>query len=94
MVRAVWDVNTRAFPPLPEYAYAAKTFCTQTAVEVIDEGLQIHGANGLTKEYYIEKLWRDARSLTIADGENSVFNCLGGHVLKDTFPRTSVNLLV
>ncbi len=93
MSRAVWDVNTRAFPPLAEYAYAAKTFCTETAVEVIDEGLQIHGANGLTKEYYIEKLWRDARSLTIADGENSVLNCLGGHVLKDTFPRTSVNLI-
>jgi len=94
MSRAVWEVNARAFPPLSEYAYAAKTFCTETAVEVIDEGLQIHGANGLTKEYYIEKLWRDARSLTIADGESSVLNCLGGHILKDTFPRTSVNLIM
>ena len=93
MSRAVWNVNTRALPPLAEYAYAAKTFCTETAVEVIDEGLQIHGANGLTKEYFIEKLWRDARSLTIADGENSVLNRLGGHILKDSFPRTSVNLI-
>jgi alkylation response protein AidB-like acyl-CoA dehydrogenase len=93
MSRAVWNVNARAYPPLSEYAYAAKTFCTETAVQVIDEGLQIHGANGLTKEYFIEKLWRDARSLTIADGENSVLNRLGGHILKDTFPRTSVNLI-
>lgn len=93
MSRAVWEVNTRAYPPLPEYAYAVKTFCTETAREVVDEGVQIHGANGLTKEYFIEKLWRDIRPMTIADGENSVLNRLGGYILKDTFPRTSVNLI-
>ena len=59
----------------------------------VDEGVQIHGANGLTKEYFIEKLWRDIRPMTIADGENSVLNRLGGHILKDTYPRTSVNLI-
>jgi alkylation response protein AidB-like acyl-CoA dehydrogenase len=93
MSRAVWNVNTRAYPPLTEYACAAKTFCTETAREVIDEGVQIHGANGVTKEYYIEKLWRDARPSTIADGENSILNRLGGHILQETFPRTSVNLI-
>ena len=93
MSRAVCELNARAYPPLAEYAYAAKTFCTETAREVIDEGVQIHGANGLTKEYFIEKLWRDSRALTIEDGENSVLNRLGGHILKDTYPRTSVNLL-
>lgn len=89
--RAVWNLNMQIYPPLPEYALAAKTFCTETAREVVDEGLQLHGANGLTKEYYIEKLWRDARSLTIADGENLVLNRLGGDILKDTYPRASVN---
>ncbi|MEW6442321.1 MAG: acyl-CoA dehydrogenase family protein [bacterium] len=91
MSRAVWDLNNRAYPPLAEYAFASKTFCTETAKEVVEEALQIHGANGLTKEYYVEKLWRDARSMTIADGENSVLNRLGGHILKETFPRTTVN---
>lgn len=89
--RAVWCLNMRVYPPLPEYALAAKTFCTETAREVVDEALQLHGANGLTKEYYVEKLWRDSRSLTIADGENLVLNRLGGLILKDTYPRTSVN---
>lgn len=93
MSRAVCTLNARVYPPLAEYAYAAKTFCTETAREVIDEGVQIHGANGLTKEYFIEKLWRDSRALTIEDGENSVLNRLGGHILKDTYPRTSVNLI-
>jgi len=93
MTRAVWEVNARAYPPLSEYAYAVKTYCTETAMEVVNEGVQIHGANGVTKEYFIEKLWRDIRPMTIADGENSVLNRLGGHILKDTFPRTSVNLI-
>ena len=93
MTRAVWEVNARAYPPLSEYAYAVKTYCTETAMEVVSEGVQIHGANGVTKEYFIEKLWRDIRPMTIADGENSVLNRLGGHILKDTYPRTSVNLI-
>jgi len=61
--------------------------------ELIDEGVQIHCGNGLTKEYFIEKLWPDSRALTIEDGENYTLNRLGGHILKDTYPRTSVNLL-
>ena len=93
MSRAICELNARVYPPLAEYAFAAKTFCTETAREVIDEGVQIHGANGLTKEYFIEKLWRDSRALTIEDGENLVVNRLGGHILKDTYPRTTVNLI-
>ncbi len=93
MSRAVCTLNARVYPPLAEYAYAAKTFCTETAREVIEEGVQIHGANGLTKEYFIEKLWRDSRALTIEDGENTVLNRLGGHILKETYPRRTVNLL-
>jgi len=89
--RAVWDANSRIYPPLAEYAYAAKTFCTETAKDVVDEAVQLHGANGLTKEYYIEKLWRDARTMTIADGENSILNRVGGQILRDSFPRTTVN---
>lgn len=89
--RAVWNLNSTVFPPLPEYAYAAKVFCTETAREVIEEAVQIHGANGLTKEYFIEKVWRDSRALTIEDGVNDVLARLGGHILNETFPRTNVN---
>ena len=93
MSRAVWNLNMRVSPVVYEYAYAAKTFCTEAAREVAEEAIQIYGANGLTKEYYIEKLWRDSRALTIEDGENSVLNRLGGHILNETFPRRSVNQL-
>jgi alkylation response protein AidB-like acyl-CoA dehydrogenase len=85
--RAVWDLNNTVHPPLPEYGFAAKTFCTDTAVELAYEAVQIHGANGLTKEYFVEKLYRDARALTIEDGENNTLHRAGGDILKDTFPR-------
>jgi acyl-CoA dehydrogenase len=93
MSRAVHNLNSRVTPPVPEYAFAAKTFCTETAREVIEEAVQIHGANGLTKEYYIEKIWRDSRALTIEDGDNMSLNRMGGDILKDTFPRQKVNQL-
>lgn len=86
--RAIWNLNLRVYPPVHEYAYAAKTFCTEAARQVADEAVQIHGANGLTKEYLIEKIFRDSRALTIEDGDNLVLNRLGGHILKDTYPRS------
>ncbi len=89
--RAVWELNIRATSVLPEYGFAAKTFCTDAAREVVEEAVQIYSANGLTKEYYIEKLWRDSRALTIEDGENNTLSNISGHVLNETFPRTSVD---
>jgi alkylation response protein AidB-like acyl-CoA dehydrogenase len=91
--RAVWNLNLRISPVAPEYAFAAKTFCTETARNVVEEAVQVYAANGLTKEYYIEKLWRDSRALTIEDGENLTLNSVGGHILNETFPRRSVNKL-
>ncbi|MBI5444076.1 MAG: acyl-CoA/acyl-ACP dehydrogenase [Deltaproteobacteria bacterium] len=85
--RAVWNLNTRIYPPAPEYSFAAKAVCTELARDVIDEAVQVHGANGLTKEYYIEKLWRDSRALTIEDGENDVLCRSAGHLVKELYPR-------
>ena len=91
--RAVNLMNSRIYPPLPEYALAAKIVCTEIAREVVDEAVQIHGACGMCSEYHIEKLNRDARALTTLDGENDVLARAGGHVLKETFPRSSVKKL-
>ena len=49
----------------------SKTFVTDACVEVTSEAIQILGGNGLTKEYPTEKLFRDARTAQIADGENN-----------------------
>jgi len=59
-------------PPQVQYSIASKVFCTNSAFEVASAALQIYGGNGLSREYPIEKLLRDARSSMIEDGCNEV----------------------
>ena len=64
-------------PPLVQYAIATKVFCTNTAFEVASDALQIFGGNGLSREYPMEKLLRDARASLIEDGCNEVLSLVG-----------------
>ncbi|RJP33146.1 MAG: acyl-CoA dehydrogenase [Actinobacteria bacterium] len=85
--RSVIDLNLNISPPLPEYSLASKTFCTQLAFEVASEAMQILGGYGLTEEGFVEKLFRDARSAMIGDGNNEVLQAYGGKVLAEEYPR-------
>jgi alkylation response protein AidB-like acyl-CoA dehydrogenase len=62
--------NANNQPGSSPHAVAAKALSTETAFHVASEMLQVHGANGLTKEYCIEKILRDARASMIEDGTN------------------------
>jgi len=64
--------NSATNPPLVHYSIASKVFSTSTAFEVASAALQIFGGNGLSREYPIEKLMRDARASMIEDGCNDV----------------------
>ena len=50
----------------------AKWFATETAFEVATEAMRIFGANGYSKEYPIERLYRDAPLLIIGEGTNEM----------------------
>jgi alkylation response protein AidB-like acyl-CoA dehydrogenase len=65
----IWNMTNG---PRLELAVASKTFATQTAFEVASSALQLFGGNGLTRDYPIEKLLRDARASMIEDGCNEV----------------------
>jgi alkylation response protein AidB-like acyl-CoA dehydrogenase len=74
-------VALMASPGLPapiRYPIASKTFCTNTAFDVSSDAVQIFGGNGLTREYPIEKLLRDARAAMIEDGCNEMLSIVGG----------------
>ncbi len=62
-------------------AVSTKITSTQTAFEVASDALQIFGGNGLTKDYPIEKMLRDARASMIEDGCNEVLAIKGGSEL-------------
>jgi alkylation response protein AidB-like acyl-CoA dehydrogenase len=81
LVRRVADYNATAAQPALQGSIASKVNATQTAFEVASEALQIFGGNGLTKEYPMEKLLRDARASLIADGCNEILAMKGGNLL-------------
>lgn len=64
-------------PPPVHYPIAAKIFCTNTAFRLASEAIQVHGGVGLTKEYPIEKIFRDARASLIEDGVNETLALAG-----------------
>jgi alkylation response protein AidB-like acyl-CoA dehydrogenase len=70
--RAALQFNLCTQPPKTQYSIAAKVFCTNAAFEVASDALQIFGGNGLSREYPIEKLFRDARAGMIEDGSNDI----------------------
>ncbi len=79
--RAAITYNTDAPVPAMEYSIASKTFCTQAAFEVASDALQLLGGNGLSKEYPIEKIFRDARAALIEDGTNDVLSLAGASLV-------------
>jgi acyl-CoA dehydrogenase len=63
----------RTTPQGHAYATAsAKVTITEEAMLVVSEAMQLFGGAGTSREYPIEKLFRDARSALIEDGENRV----------------------
>ncbi|MGV3616832.1 MAG: acyl-CoA dehydrogenase family protein [Fimbriimonas sp.] len=58
-------------PVITEASYA-KLFASETANRVTNRMLQIHGGRGLTRDFLIEKLWRDAKLTEIGEGASEI----------------------
>lgn len=55
-----------------QLAAMAKVFASETANKVAAEAVQIHGGNGYSRHYAVEKLYRDARITTIYEGTSEI----------------------
>ncbi|MDY6917507.1 MAG: acyl-CoA dehydrogenase family protein [Chloroflexota bacterium] len=75
--RAVTAFNRATQPPALQYATGSKVFATNTAFRVASEAIAIFGGYGVTKEYVIEKIFRDARAAMIEDGANETLALAG-----------------
>lgn len=80
--RAVTFNMSNEIPSLP-VAMFAKITGTKNAFEVANEALQMFGGNGMTLEYPVEKILRDARASLIEDGCNEILAIKGGMGLID-----------
>lgn len=81
LARQTVALNATEPPGLVQRSIASKTFSTRTAFDVNSDAIQIFGGNGLTREYPIEKIMRDARASMIEDGCNDLLAIIGGQKL-------------
>jgi acyl-CoA dehydrogenase len=69
--RAAWTKDSGA-PRVTREAAMAKLYATDTAQEVIDAAVQLHGGWGVVHGHPIECLYRDVRALRIYEGASEV----------------------
>ncbi|MFQ6100977.1 MAG: acyl-CoA dehydrogenase family protein [Anaerolineae bacterium] len=68
--RVAWLVDTGQ--PFTQLAAMCKLYGSEVASRAIDVALQIHGGLGLTRDYPIERAFRDARINEIFEGTSEV----------------------
>ncbi|HTP74963.1 MAG TPA: acyl-CoA dehydrogenase family protein [Burkholderiaceae bacterium] len=83
LTHRVVHYNFASPQPSLHAAMTSKITATQTSFEVASDAIQIFGGNGLTREYPVEKIMRDARASLIEDGCNEILAIKGGYSLID-----------
>jgi len=70
--------------PYGQMAAIAKLHASETAMFVTDKAIQILGGYGFTREYPVERMYRDAKLCTIGEGTSEVQRMvIGRNELKD-----------
>lgn len=59
-------------------ASMAKLFSTEAALEIADSAIQIHGGYGYSREFPVERYYRDIRYFTFAEGTSEIHRLLIG----------------
>jgi alkylation response protein AidB-like acyl-CoA dehydrogenase len=65
-------MSDRGDPERGKYASMAKVFCSDTAMAVTLEAIQVLGGYGYVKEYPVERFMRDAKITQIYEGTNEI----------------------
>lgn len=58
--------------PVTKVSAMAKLYASEAAVRTANEGVQIFGGYGFTKEFPAEKFYRDSKLLTIGEGTSEI----------------------
>ena len=58
--------------PFTQEAAMAKMFASEMAEKVCRDAIQIHGGYGYSREYPVERIYRDARLMTIGEGTSEI----------------------
>jgi alkylation response protein AidB-like acyl-CoA dehydrogenase len=69
--RVAWMRDTGA-PRLGAYASRAKLYAGEMVNRVVSKAVQIHGSLGYSRESDVERMYRDARVITIYEGTSEI----------------------
>jgi alkylation response protein AidB-like acyl-CoA dehydrogenase len=69
-------------PQRGKYSSMAKVFCSDTAMAVTVEAIQVLGGYGYVKEYPVERMMRDAKITQIYEGTNEIQRLVIARALK------------
>jgi alkylation response protein AidB-like acyl-CoA dehydrogenase len=58
--------------PVTSAGAMAKMYASEVCVKVANEAIQIHGGYGYTKDFPVEKFYRDAKLCTIGEGTTEI----------------------
>lgn len=58
--------------PMTKEAAMAKLYASEVSVDVANEAVQVFGGYGYTKDYPVEKFYRDAKLCTIGEGTSEI----------------------
>jgi butyryl-CoA dehydrogenase len=58
--------------PFSKEAAMAKLYASEMAERVCYDAIQIHGGNGYSRAYHVERMYRDARLMTIGEGTSEI----------------------
>ena len=58
--------------PFGKQAAMAKLFCTDTAMRVTTDAVQVLGGYGYVEDYPVERYMREAKALQIVEGTNQI----------------------
>ena len=70
LYKAAWLKDKKR--PYTREAAMAKLFASEMAERVCYNAIQIHGGYGYSREYPVERMYRDARLMTIGEGTSEV----------------------
>ena len=82
VLKVAWQADQHQ--SLRTSAALAKLYCARTAMEVIDDAIQIMGGLGYTDEARVSRFWRDVRCERIGGGTDEIMIYVAGRqILKD-----------
>jgi alkylation response protein AidB-like acyl-CoA dehydrogenase len=78
--QAAWKLDNKS-PDATKFCAMAKRFVTDTAFEVANQALQLHGGYGYLADYGVEKIVRDLRVHQILEGTNEIMRLITARAL-------------